>query len=152
MAVLLDRLRNYFDAATWPNTVNEAEQYLVAPMGGDNGEWNLIARAREDERQLMFYSICPLDVPPGRLTEMARYLTMANFGMLIGNFELDLSDGEIRYKTSIDLGAAEPTDDLLNPLVIANLTTMDKYLPGIDAVSLGGTAEEAIAAVEPPDH
>jgi hypothetical protein len=34
---------------------------------------------------------------------VAEFLTRANSGMVIGNFELDFADGEIRYKTSIDV-------------------------------------------------
>jgi len=32
-----------------------------------------------------------------------KFLTRANYGMMIGNFEMDFTDGEIRYKTSIDV-------------------------------------------------
>ena len=29
--------------------------------------------------------------------DIAEYLTRANYGMVMGNFEMDYSDGEIRY-------------------------------------------------------
>ncbi|MDJ1171766.1 hypothetical protein PMG71_20260 [Roseofilum sp. BLCC_M154] len=32
---------------------------------------------------------------------MAEFLTKANYGMILGDFELDLTDGELRDKTSI---------------------------------------------------
>ena len=34
---------------------------------------------------------------------IAEFLTRTNYSMIIGNFELDFADGEIRYKTSIDV-------------------------------------------------
>jgi hypothetical protein len=45
----------------------------------------------------------------GKQQTIAKFITRANYGMSLGNFELDFNDGEIRYKTSIDV-----TDDRLN--------------------------------------
>jgi len=57
--------------------------------------------------------------------------------MTLGNFELDFSDGEMRFKTSVSVGDGAVTADLIKPVVIANLGTMDEYLPGIMAVGFG---------------
>ncbi|BAZ08733.1 hypothetical protein NIES4071_05390 [Calothrix sp. NIES-4071] len=51
--------------------------------------------------------------------------------MITGNFEMDFDDGEIRYKTSIDIDGDELTQDIIKRLVYANVTMMDEYLPGI---------------------
>ena len=37
---------------------------------------------------------------------MMKYLTLANYGVVNGNFEMDLSDGEIRYKSYVDARSA----------------------------------------------
>jgi hypothetical protein len=68
---------------------------------------------------------------------------------VLGNFELDFDNGEICYKTSIDI-----TDDrfnfaLIQQLVYTNITIMDQYLPGIQAVLSGKVSPvEAIRAIE----
>jgi hypothetical protein len=75
-------------------------------------------------------------------------LTRANFGLNIGNFEMDFSDGEIRYKTSIDVTHDRLTHGLIDPLVEASLVAMDDYLPGIKSVIAGeATPHEAIEKV-----
>ena len=80
---------------------------------------------------------------------MAEFITRANFGMIIGNFELDYSDGEIRYKTSVDVEEVEVTDPLVRHLIYANVLTMDKYFPGLMRVLYGGISPvEAIEEVE----
>ncbi len=69
--------------------------------------------------------------------------------MIIGNFELDFTDGEIRYKTSIDVEGDRLTSALIRQLVYANVTMMDEYLPGIKAVVEGELSpEDAIAKIE----
>ena len=56
-------------------------------------------------------------------TEIAQFLTPANYGTLIGNFELDFKDGEIRYKTSIDVEGDRLTPALIKRLVYSTLAT-----------------------------
>lgn len=69
--------------------------------------------------------------------------------MIIGNFEMDFADGEIRYKTSIDLEDANLTFSQIKRLVYTNVTIMDEYLPGIRSVIDGDAeAKDAIAQIE----
>ena len=44
------------------------------------------------------------------------------------------SDGEVRYKTSIDLGGTPLTAPVIKALVYSNVALMDRYLPGIMAI------------------
>ena len=62
---------------------------------------------------------------------------------------MDFSDGEVRYKTSIDVEGGELTFKMWKSLVYANVLTMDRYFPGIMSVVYGGTSpEEAITEIE----
>ena len=80
---------------------------------------------------------------------VSEFITRANFGMIIGNFELDLSDGEVRYKTSVDLEGVDIQSNMLRNLLYANVLTMDKYFTGLMRVIYGGiTAQEAIQEIE----
>lgn len=80
---------------------------------------------------------------------MAEFLTRANYGMLIGNFEMDFTDGEIRYKTSIDVEGDRLTSPLMQQIVYANVRTMDRYLPGIrKVIETDLTPAEIIASIE----
>ena len=77
------------------------------------------------------------------------FLTRANYGLLIGNFEMDYNDGEVRYKTSIDVEGDRLSKALVKRLVYDNLAVMDRYLPGVLSVIYGGASPtEAIAQVE----
>jgi len=95
------------------------------------------------------YSICPIRAPEDKRPAVAEFLTRANYGLLIGNFEMDFEDGEIRYKTSIDVEGDRLSPALLRQLTYANVVTMDRYLPGIMSVIYGNvTPVEAIAQIE----
>ena len=47
------------------------------------------------------------------MASMAEFLTRANYGLLNGNFEMDMGDGELRYKCYIHCGDQEPSPDLV---------------------------------------
>ena len=62
---------------------------------------------------------------------------------------MDFSDGEVRYKTSIDVEGGGLASLMVKSLIYANVPTMNKCLPGIMSVIYAGIdPAEAIAKVE----
>ncbi len=76
----------------WSFTRIEGESTVQLSFSGDNGTWSCVARVREDHEQLVFYSISPIETPQEKRPAIAEILTRANYGMVIGNFEMDYSD------------------------------------------------------------
>lgn len=133
---------NFFTEDDWSYAKIQGEPALYLAFEGDNGSWNCYAKAREDEEQFVFYSICPIKVPKVKRRTLGEFIARANYGMMIGNFELDFTDGEIRYKTSIDVEGDKLSFALIKRLVYANVTMMDEYLPGIKLVLESGMSPE----------
>ncbi|MEM6403299.1 MAG: YbjN domain-containing protein, partial [Cyanobacteria bacterium P01_D01_bin.116] len=133
---------NFFNRENWQFQESSDKQGLTLGFKGKNGEWICYAIVREEQRQFLFYSVCMVKPPKTKLANIAEFITRANFGMAIGNFELDLTDGEIRYKTSIDVDGDRLNFDLISNLVYTNVMMMDKYLPGIIWVIRGDMEAE----------
>ena len=131
---IMDALVGFFETDAWPYTPVEGRPVLSMNFQGKNGQWVCYAQAREEQAQFVFYSACPVSVPENKRAAMAEFLTRANYGLIIGNFEMDFEDGEIRYKTSIDVEGVQLTTELIKPLAYANVTMMDQYLPGIMSI------------------
>jgi hypothetical protein len=147
MAPLYPVLEAVVAEADWEIDRRPDRGLLVFPVTGDHGEWTTAAQAREDARQAFVYSIAREHVPEAARAEAATLIARLNWGLSLGTFELDLDDGQIRLRTSIDVGEAELTPELVKPLLISNLSLMDHYLPAIRAVADGATASEALAAL-----
>ena len=80
---------------------------------------------------------------------MAEFIARANYGLRIGNFEMDFSDGELRYKSSLDFEQENLSFILIAKAIYPAVQTMDYYLPGIMSVIYGKkSALEAIAEIE----
>ncbi len=139
-------MQAYFQEKEWPVAQHATEPILRFEYQGEHGTWFCYARAREDARHFIFLSVVEEKVPEALRPAMAEFLTRVNFGLNIGNFELDLEDGEVRYKTSLAAPDLKLTSRMIDPAVESNLQNMDDYLPGIQAVSRG--EQTALAAFE----
>ena len=146
---IFEEMINFFTTDDWPFVQLSGQPALQISFQGENGKWNCYARAREEQKQFVFYSICPVNAPEEKRISVAEFLTRANSGMMIGNFELDFNDGEISYKTSIDVEGDRLSTALIKRLVYANVMMMDEYLPGILSVIYGNVSPaDAIAQIE----
>ena len=114
-----------------------------------SGRWIAYARCDEAQRQLVVYAVFPVDAPTEHRAAIAECLHRANRGMAIGNFEIDLDDGEVLFKTSLDLGDEVLSPGLVQALLDANTLAMDTYFPALMDVLYGGIAPlAALARVE----
>ncbi len=132
----------------YPQQLEELTIYRVY-FRGDNGELVCYAQVRVDLEQFIFYAVLPIRVPEEKRDAVAEYITRANYGLRIGNFEMDYSDGEVRYKSSLDFEGEELTYNLIRNAIYPAVRTADRYLPGLIWVAYGSkTPEEAIEAIE----
>ena len=149
MGVILDKIRQFFDVDDWNYSQLEGETILRLGFSGDNGNWTIFAQAKEDAEQLIVYSLFPNNTPEDKRAEVAKFLHMANYGLIVGNFEFDYSDGEARFKSSVMAPAQDITNEMIRHLVYANVLTVDRYFPGLMGILYGGkTAEAAIKEIE----
>ncbi len=145
---LLATVRRFFEDAEWEYQQDAELPLLALNAVGDNGSWYCYVFVQEELGRIAFFSRCRQPTPETARAAMAEFLTRANFGMAIGNFEMDYGDGEVRFKTSIDVSQDRLSAGLLAPLVWINVATMDRYLPGILDVLAGGSVEAALARVD----
>ncbi|HWT76639.1 MAG TPA: hypothetical protein VN258_18220 [Mobilitalea sp.] len=80
---------------------------------------------------------------------VSEFITRANFGLKNGNFEMDYSDGEIRYKVFVNCNSFIPSQELIKESILTPAVMFDSYGSGLLAVMFGvKTPAEAIEEVE----
>lgn len=152
MGRLFETVEKFFIEDEWNYVQVGDSPILKLEFVGDNGEWQCYAQVNEELYQFVFYSVCSIRVPPSKRPAIMEFLHRVNFGLIIGNFEIDADDGEIRYKTSIDVEEDRLTYALIKRLIYPNVLMMDKYYPGIMAILYAGISpKEAVELVELSD-
>ena len=150
---LLKTVESFLRDDGWDFAPIDSRTVLKTGYQGEHGSWTCYAQTREDDQQFLFYAICPIKAPDKKRAAVAEFITRANYGMVIGNFEMDYEDGEVRFKCSIDLEGSDLTEPLVRSAVYWAVMMMDKYLPGLLKVIGGTTAPaDAIDDIEAEDH
>ena len=138
MGRILDVVERFLESDDWPVSKVAGCEVIKTSFEGKNGQFACFAQERVEQEQFVFYAVFPVHTPENKTNKVVEFITRANFGMIIGNFELDYSDGEVRYKTSVDVEDVEISGALIRHMVYATVLTMDKYFPGLMRVLYAG--------------
>jgi hypothetical protein len=146
-----ERVGQWLTADDWKPQQVDGTTAWRSGFAGNNGRYRVIAHVNVELDQLYCYAYFDAIVPEGRRGAVAEFIARANYGMRIGNFEIDMNDGELRYKSSLDFRDATLTDELLRNAIYPACTTLDRYVPGLMAVSFANSdPAEAVRAIESP--
>ena len=81
--------------------------------------------------------------------EVAEFITRANFGLNFGNFELDMRDGEIRYKHAVDCDHCTLSSQMIETSLNITIAMYERYGNELLKVMFGmASAEEAVRIAE----
>lgn len=148
-----ETLQEFLEADGWHPRRIEGKFSFTMGYTGQNGDLRCFITIVPDVEELLFYAVAPIRVPEAVRPSVAEFITRANYGMRIGNFELDFADGEVRYKSSLNFLGEELTPGYVRNAIYPAVRTMDRYLLGLLRVSFGGvTPFEAIEEIERPSE
>lgn len=149
-----EMIRDLFEEHMWPYEYNEEKHRFSARFdltvaGLDHVEIHIHARPSHLDpvkcRSIVAYGLIHLKAAPAQIAQVGEYLTRANFGLAIGNFELDYPTGTIRYKVSVNCRSGLPGFSALEDMVSVPVAMFNRYGEGLLAVNAGIETAEAAA-------
>lgn len=143
---LMDIVLKFFEEEQWNFQKIENKPVIRAGYRGERGTWVCYAQVDQENRRFLFYSLMGLNIPVQLRSAVAEYLTRVNYGLPIGNFEIDMDTGVVRFKTSVEVPEGELTVPMVRVLAYTNVRTIDHYFPGVLAVVHSGLSPEAARA------
>ena len=69
--------------------------------------------------------------------EMAKLLTYINYGLVYGGFEMDFSDGEIRFRNPVNCDNFLPSDEIIRRSISVPVAMMERYGDALLGVMMG---------------
>lgn len=131
--------------------VQKFHHFHMTITDDNHQSWHCVLRYAEFLEFLSVYSTFPFTVPEKHYPQMLAMITHLNYDMMAGNLELDLTDGELRVKTSLDLEATGVNDFLLLYLLRSNFATVSNYFETLENIIKQETpienVHEAIAQI-----
>ncbi len=134
-------LKQYFNSKQWHYThyrpkTNDSQKshHLSLRVRHKQLNCGYLFRVQEHNKLLAVYGILPFLIPESHQSAAMLLITQLNYDMLVGNLEMDINDGEIRYKNAIDVEAVGINDDIIEHLlqgVIAMTTVAHELLSNL---------------------
>jgi hypothetical protein len=147
MKKTLEQVVELFRAKEWKFEVGEESDVVRTGIEGDNGHWQVMAVASDEDDAVLILSLFPQTCPAHSRAPCAELLTRINFGMMMGCFEMDYDSGKIHFKSTLPFMQGDLNAALLENMVILNVTRMDRFLPAIMSVIYAGISPaQALAA------
>jgi len=150
MPQLTNLVTKWFRREGWNmHRIPEVSGVWYTGYSGRHGDIPCVVVVHEMEKEFIFYSRVPFLIPREQRALVGEFLHRANYGLKIGNFELDFMDGDVRFKTSIDLEGATPQESMIHNAVMLNVLILDRYMTGLTAMLNGDLSPaEAVTSVE----
>gem|GEM_PF-1480485 len=149
---LMAAVKAYYDSQGWHYDYKPERNMIEMIMGlREINTCRVITSVRDD--RFVTYCIFPLRPAEDKRAKVGEYLHRANYGLNIGNFEMDYEDGEIRYKANILCGDQIPEMSRIERLVDVGMDMINRYAPGILRIMYGNAEpKEMIDMIEGADR
>jgi hypothetical protein len=128
MAKIYEALSKLCQEEGWEIIELDNDQFLIDFEDDAIDGASCFAHCREKQNQFIFYSVLFDNIKEESRAKVNEFLTRFNNAVAIGNFEIDLDTGTVRYRTSFDFDKTEATPDLIAPMIYANTTIVKKFL------------------------
>ena len=112
-------------------------------------KYQLIYQTIEGNQVLLIYWVSDTKVLERWRRLAVDFLTRVNYRLKVGNFELNMRDGEVRYKVSVDLEGGQLSSEMVESMTQHGCAAMDLLVPELIAEIRAGGGIPGEAAVRP---
>jgi hypothetical protein len=145
-----------FNERGWKLGASERPNLLRFGFNGQNASFQGIMDIDEDDEETLVLFVAPNKVPETRRVAVAEFLTRVNYGIKHGCFEMDMADGEVRFKVSAVLCEGQLSQQMVHKMIGLALITLDRCYPALMAVTFANQAPSdaanAFRAGQPGAH
>lgn len=97
-------------------------------------EFPMLIRVKEESRIVTAHSACPIKVPKPKVVRASEFIARINCHLVMGNFDIDIDDGTIIFRTGMQIGQADPDPKALRRILFWTMLAIDDSFPAIAAI------------------
>lgn len=149
----LHQVSNFLNSDGFAHRLREDQSAIDTGFRGHTGSFPILIAVRDNPAILGVSVRIPLIVPEKHRLAMAETIARANWGLSIGSFDLDMSDGNVGFRATMPIADAEISHEQVRDLLGAALWTVDRYHRAFGRLLFGDdlSPAEVIAEVEMDD-
>ena len=135
---VIDQVREYLDKNDWKYEFEAERRTIRAGVSVNSKIQSVKLGVTFKEMGYTVYAIAPINADEQTRPTVMEYITRANYGVRNGNFEMDLRDGEIRYKSYVPTAGLDVIpDDIIEESFLIPPTMFNRYGNGLAALMMG---------------
>lgn len=133
---LLNDTIEFLDKIGWRYRREENTNLLALSLRGEKETYPMLIYAKAP------FWICiaqlPWEIPDRNRLEVAEYLHRANYGLLLGSFEMDYDNGDVRFRSAMVRENRPMEESILDRYIKTPAAMLDQYAAGIQAIVRDG--------------
>lgn len=149
---IANEINNFLLKNNWKNFFDEERGVFRFGLRLKNKMKTINYVIYTENRYYLVYATSPIGADSDdydMMTRMADFICRVNYGLTSGNFEFDMRDGEIRYKSYVDCDGIIPTQEIIRESIYCPAAMFERYAPGILDIIFGNlTAIDAVNRCE----
>ena len=115
------------DSRDWKYEKHEDKLLIKSGIQGDDLPVEYIMLVNPRNEVVQFLSALPFKMPEDKRVDGALAVCVANYGLVDGSFDYDLTDGEIRYRLTSSYRESELSPELFEYMMMVAASTVDNY-------------------------
>ena len=106
---------------------HDSDMVITMTVNGEDLPQPTIIRVFDDRNVVQVVSPIPARIPEGKRPDAAVAVAVANYGMINGSFDLDMSDGEVRFRMAQNFADTGMSEESIHYMLGITFLTTDKY-------------------------
>ena len=150
---LFSTITSYMDEAERHYEADVEDGVISLDMQGDDGEWSIYISVIDDDeiRRVLIHSYLSVRIPEINRLKVAEQIARFNYDMSMGNFGLSMDDGNVFFKTAVDLADGQITPIMFERMYGLNACVMNDHYAQILSVGFGGEVQVKAPAEAIPE-
>ena len=122
-----ETLCSMLDNINWKYDKIEEKLMIKSGVKGEDLPIDFIVVVKPRNQVVQFISSMPFNMPEDKRVEGALAVCTANYGLVDGSFDYDLSDGQIVFRLTSSYRDSLLSEALFEYMVMVSASTIDKY-------------------------
>lgn len=139
----LVRIRDWLGRNDWSFDEAEEGSYIRTGVQGRNARFRVVLGVRGEGPTFLCFSLYDFTVPGPRRAACADLVNRINYTSLLGCFEMDVDDGELRFRVTFPLDESEISDSQIERSLVVAAMMADRYYPAFMSLIHAAMAPEA---------
>lgn len=124
---VFDTICGLFDSNNWKYSKDEENLRIEASFSGEDLSMKTIFLIRPDKQLVTMFSPLPFNIAEDKRVDAAIAVAIANYGLVNGTFDYDLSDGEIRFRIVAPFMDSTLSASVFEYMIRLLFNTVDNY-------------------------